>query len=568
MDEDGIVAGGAIGFDLSVDDPTSAYGVRVDVDQMAESFERLWSEHDVVLVEASDLARWDSYRSHTAGAQETALKHDALANTDELVGRLLAHVDPELHAVLVVGPYHRSGEPHLTTAALRAPGLEPGLLKSGTTRRSGFVTLVDVAPTVLELLGVERPTSMEGRPFEVGATGGDAAGRRELLVEVNEGAIFRDKNVVPAAAGYVVAQALLWVAAALVLRGTSTQGRQLLEVSCLSLIGFLPATHLATILPPEAWSSSWYWTFVAGVSVGIGLLSWIAGRRQVPDSLIVALGVMLVVLAVDVVLGAPLQLNAVFGYSPTVAGRFAGFGNLAFAQLAAGAVLLACLVAGRVGGRKGVALALAILSVVVLLDGAPFWGSDVGGVLALVPAAGVTAWLLLERPIRPRSVVLWGLATLVAVGVFGMVDLSRPDHSQTHLGRLIEQVEDEGIEPFITVVGRKLDANLSVLTRSAWTLMVPVVFGVAGYLFWRAPGALRRVHERVPAERAALAGLLLLMVLGFALNDSGIAVPGVMLGVVNASLVYLLVRTDEEEVAHASVASSAPAARTAHAGAP
>ena len=31
--------------------------------------------------------------------------------------------------------------------------------------------------------------------------------------------------------------------------------------------------------------------------------------------------------------------------------------------------------------------------------------------------------------------------------------------------------------------------------------------------------------------------------LGFALNDSGIAVPGVMLGVINASLVYLTVRT-------------------------
>ena len=32
-------------------------------------------------------------------------------------------------------------------------------------------------------------------------------------------------------------------------------------------------------------------------------------------------------------------------------------------------------------------------------------------------------------------------------------------------------------------------------------------------------------------------------ILGFAFNDSGIAVPGVMLGVINASLVYLTVRT-------------------------
>ncbi|MDQ2678228.1 MAG: hypothetical protein M3Y51_05745, partial [Actinomycetota bacterium] len=45
--------------------------------------------------------------------------------------------------------------------------------------------------------------------------------------------------------------------------------------------------------------------------------------------------------------------------------------------------------------------------------------------------------------------------------------------------------------------------------------------------------------------RAALAGLLTAMVLGFALNDSGISVPGMMIGVANASLVHLLLRVDD-----------------------
>ena len=43
--------------------------------------------------------------------------------------------------------------------------------------------------------------------------------------------------------------------------------------------------------------------------------------------------------------------------------------------------------------------------------------------------------------------------------------------------------------------------------------------------------------------RTALPGLGVAGILGFALNDSGIAVPGMMLGVVGASLAYLLVRT-------------------------
>ena len=36
------------------------------------------------------------------------------------------------------------------------------------------------------------------------------------------------------------------------------------------------------------------------------------------------------------------------------------------------------------------------------------------------------------------------------------------------------------------------------------------------------------------------------MVLGFALNDSGISVPGMMLGVANASLINLLLRVDDD----------------------
>ena len=55
---------------------------------------------------------------------------------------------------------------------------------------------------------------------------------------------------------------------------------------------------------------------------------------------------------------------------------------------------------------------------------------------------------------------------------------------------------------------------------------------------------MRALAERVPPIRAALAGLAVLAVLGFALNDSGIAVPGMMLGVIVPALVVLAVRSE------------------------
>jgi NAD/NADP transhydrogenase beta subunit len=178
-------------------------------------------------------------------------------------------------------------------------------------------------------------------------------------------------------------------------------------------------------------------------------------------------------------------------------------------------------------------------------------------VLAFVPAIGIMASKLLRIPIRIRSLAIWGSVTVFVIGVFAAIDLSRPADSRTHLGRLVESVGDDGWGSFVTVVTRKLSANLGVITSTVWTAMVPLALILAVYLLWRAPGAARAIRGAIPES---LAGLLVVGVLGFALNDSGIAVPGVLLGVVNAALVYLMVKglpSAAPEAVPASVPSDA-----------
>jgi len=141
---------------------------------------------------------------------------------------------------------------------------------------------------------------------------------------------------------------------------------------------------------------------------------------------------------------------------------------------------------------------------------------------------------------------------VVAVGAFALVDLTRPADQRTHLGRLIEAIGDDGFGAFESVARRKLDANFSVIASSVWTAMVPIALGFILYLLWRAPGNLRAIRSTI---EESLPGLAVVGFLGFAFNDSGIAVPGVMLGVVNASLVYLTVRTLTPETLASEVPS-------------
>src|SRR5207302_8286909 len=151
----------------------------------------------------------------------------------------------------------------------------------------------------------------------------------------------------------------------------------------------------------------------------------------------------------------------VFGYSPTVGGRFAGFGNLAYGQLAAAAILLAGLLAYLLPGGPGLVAGLGILGVALVADGMPFWGSDVGGVLASVPAFALVALGLSGRKVSWRRLAAVGAGAVTAVLALGFLDLRRPAAQRTHLGRLFEQIGTDGLRPFTDAVQRKIQENLS-----------------------------------------------------------------------------------------------------------
>ncbi len=539
MTTDGQVPLGRVDRGLVVDDATAATGTRLDSDVVEESFEAAWGGRAAVLVEASDLVRVNATASSATARQRESLTERAVSDADRLLGRLLTYVDLERDAVMVLAPASPTGEARLTVAGLRAPGRAAGLMLSGQTRRAGFVTISDVAPTVLDLFGLDVPASMEGRPFEFGRTGGDYDDRLNFLTDTERDARFRDRMVGPVTDTFIVVSLVLIAAALAVLRWGA--GRSALEIGAFSLLGFLPATYLAGLASFSTLGPGLYWVATVGAGIAIGLAARSVSRLPL-TSVGVALAVMVGVIVVSVViLGSRLQFSTVFGDSPIVAGRFTGINNVTFAQLAAGAIFLAAFAIHWRPGRQGRLAVPIILGGVVLVDGLPMFGADIGGVLTAVPAFAYTASLLLGVRVRLRSAIVWVAATVGVVLMLGLVDLTRSTSERSHLGRLFERLVGDGWDGLVVVVLRKADQNLNALTDQLWTLFVPAA---AGFVVWlaRPSGALRPVLAAVPELGMAGRGLLVAAVLGFALNDSGIAVPGMMLAVTDAVLVILVLR--------------------------
>lgn len=559
MGSDGVVPAGAVGRSLLRDDPTAAFGWRLDHDKVLDTFSQVWGdERGVVLVEASDLSRVAAYGSRATAAQRRALRDDAIADADALLGALVERTDPERDAVIVVSPVSSSA---LGVAALRAPGVDGGLLQSATTRRDGYVQLADVAPTILTLLGEEPPDAMEGRTFQLGGPGG--GDRARALVEAAEAATFRDATVPLAVTGITAGLAVL-AAAVWQRRRLWPRLRRLLRPLAFGALGIVPATFLVGQIGAVRANLPAQIVVVLALAALVAVVAEAVERRRPGAGALVAVGVIVAVIAADILAGAPLQLNTTFGYSVAVAGRFTGLGNLAFALFGSATIVLAALVVDRLGDR-GLRVAVALMALVLLVEGLPMLGADVGGVLSMVPAFGVTALVLARRRVGWREALALAGATVLVLFAFALIDAARPDEVQTHLARFAEHVLDGRWNTFTKSLGRRWQASLGGAELAGWITVGSALVLAWGYVALVAagrvgPGAWRPLRHRPTA--AAASGLAVLGVVGLVANDSSVAVPLTML-IVAAPALMLQVLADDSAAAGGARARPPAARRTA-----
>jgi hypothetical protein len=172
-------------------------------------------------------------------------------------------------------------------------------------------------------------------------------------------------------------------------------------------------------------------------------------------------------------------------------------------------------------------------------------GADVGGVLSMVPAFGMTAVLLLDRRIGVRELVGLGVATVVALLAFAFVDAARPGRSQTHLARLADHVVDNRSGPILDSLTRRWEASFGGGDEAGWVVVTGIIGATALYV---ALVLLRQAGPRRPQRHrpfvAAGAGLGVLALVGLVANDSSIAVPATMLIVVVPAVALGILASD------------------------
>jgi len=394
-----------------------------------------------------------------------------------------------------------------------AAGLQGGggrELTSTTTNQRGLLAAVDIAPTILQRLGVRpMPADVRGKALEAdGRLDSPALRSLQARLHVVGGRRLRALGCL------LVAWALLLLAVSFA-GPTRAPGarRWAMRVGALAVLWTPIGALIGAAIEPGA-AAEYATITLACLTLGAltdALVSW-------PRAPLVCALVVVVALVADALAGTQLLMRSLLGPNPILGARFYGFGNelksaLAVAVLAGVAGALFPAVRAR---RCALAMALAGVALAAV-EGAARIGAGVGGVILVSAGFAVAAILLLPGGFSQRRVLLALASPLVALVLLAAIDLATA-HGSGHFSGSILHARSAG--DLRDVIVRRYGAAWRELGNHA----MPFATGLA--LLYAAAAV--RLRERLlapvgedPAWLAVLAGGLTAGLVGAFSEDSG-----------------------------------------------
>ncbi|MBP2353376.1 hypothetical protein JOF29_004486 [Kribbella aluminosa] len=411
-------------------------------------------------------------------------------------------------------------------------------LTSDSTRRPGLIQLTDLTATILKgrtpatvtPAGSDETAPLDGSAIHfTGKLHTDAATVIEDRLDANQRYEQPRPTLFFVALTIVGAEvlALIWF-----LASRSPASRHAAIFTLLVQGGFYIAVFLAQAAVWWRWPAPGFSLYA--VTIGISVLSAVLAQALLKQYAYFGLAVATyLLLLVDGVLGTPMQLGSMYADGPVIGGRFYGFGNSTFAALGVGALVTAGWAAHRLLDKNKVQAAAAVLVVggaAIIVDGKPGWGTDFGGILALMPAVLLMAWLTWRGTLSLRALIAVGLASVLAVMAVAYLDYLRPLDQRTHFGTFFARMLEGDVDD---VFIRKLQMAVMFFSGPAgWAMLIAVLLCVFATVFPdRVPSqAYRDFYRSSPMVRPTLLALSVCGIVGMLLNDAGVALPAIMGG--------------------------------------
>lgn len=522
MDTSGRVFRGVVGAEILIKDPTYPYGVKTNYKLLAEK--TLGSREDLIIVDLGDPFRFDQYEQFLMSTQKETLSR-RMAREALLFVENLAENMGEKTIIFVLSPHpaKEKAKEGLWLTPFLSIGWAEGLFNSGTTKWPGILTNMDVAPTILHLLEAGHSQHFIGRNAFIQP----AFSPKSYVLALEERLLQLAKTRGPVLRSFVIVQILVYLFSLIAL---------IFNLRVVRLLQQLLLVFLALPLGLLLWAGPKWLILFWGLMF---LFVCFKGATLLQKLLAIAVSTTAVIV-LDVLRGSWLMRFSHLGYDPIGGARFYGLGNEFMGILVGSAVMswtLFCQLYPLKPGHRAL-WGILFFSVVLVVIGAPFLGTNVGGAISAIVAFGFT-WLLLQKKANLRSVLGLILLTGFILGVFLVADSVNPVAEQSHIGQTVSLFGRDGFSALKMIIRRKLTMNFRLLRYSIWSKALLVAVVVMGASFIWPSSFIRWLMKNYPTVSKGISGVVLGSCAALLFNDSGVVAAATCLFFSSTTLLIL-----------------------------
>lgn len=550
VDSRGRVDFGNISSSVNENAPLRPFGLKTNFKAIENDIGKLPDNKNLfIVIDTGDTSRAAAYSSRTKEAVYKKYKSLALVELDEFIGNLILSYGFENTLYIIAAPTpapESKPREELTPVIIFGDGFSKGLLTSATTRRNGIITLVDLAPTIVNQFNsnIGLPKEMTGSMIRYVKSNINF----QKLQSINKYTILIDELRPAFVFAFIALQVITFIFAGLVL-WTGAYDNWIFKSARILLLSVMvvPVSFLLTgLLATEAAIIPFVVILLTTVVI-LTTASILLFKDKLVSILAISIATYLMIV-IDVLFGAKLNMNTILGYSPIIAGRFYGIGNqMMSVLLAVSLVLVASFQDIR---RKDSiymrAFQLFLFAATLVIVGLPDLGANTGGTITFL-AAFWAAYVYYKK----RSLdIIDALKAFGALVIFFIIAVGAnmifSAGSESHLTRMVVRIQDGAYLDLYLTIKRKLLTNWRIFRYSSWSYLFIIVIGLFVALRLRPVGGMNDLFKKYPAFLAATTGCLIGSFVGLVTNDSGISIPALILSYFLPVIFYLILYENKD----------------------
>jgi hypothetical protein len=377
-------------------------------------------------------------------------------------------------------------------------------LSSESTEQAGLVASFDLAPTILDHLGLAIPADVRGKPIVTDGPLHSASLRARMArLRVIAGRRLKALGLLLGA----------WLALLVIASPWAGARARAMRSGALGVLWAPVAVLVPASLEPSAPVE---YAMIALLCIGLGaitdaLVPW-------PRAVIAPALVAVIALTVDALAGTQLLMRSLLGPDPILGARFYGIGNELKSGLAV--LVLAAIAAALYPAVRGRRAALAFLSggiVLAVVEGSARIGAGVGGVILVSFGFAVASVMLAPGALTRRRALIVLISPVIGLVALAGIDLGTAHGAGHFTGSVLDAHSPGEIRDIIV---RRYGAAWGELHNHAMPLATALALALAAVAIRRREHLLAPVGGD-PAWLAAFAGGLAAGIVGALVEDSG-----------------------------------------------